>query len=850
MALDFNRVSTSPRGAATIPVGVPPPVTNGAAYQDEPPVSPRARDGVKIAALDPYIGEIACRLFGAPNAELSSRDQLRFGTNGSLAVEIGGEKAGSWFNHENGIGGGAWQLLTVAKRMLPGPARDWLRAELGIELEPLRVVRKSLAARIVATYDYTDECSELLFQVARLHDPKDFRQRRPDGRGRWEWKTKGVRQVPYRLPELIAGQTGGPVFIVEGEKDADALAGLGLVASCNPGGAGKWRPEFSRYFEGADVVVIPDNDEAGRDHARAIVQNLTPVAARVRKVDLPGLPEKGDVSDWLAAGGTREQLEAIVAEAVPVVPTPAERGAANFGRLVPREIGGEAPVAGSEDEYADAFSVRHADRFRYVAKWGRWLRWDGARWKFEETLAVFDEARIVAREFANIAREPGIAKAGVVAAIERLARADRRHAATVDIWDADPWLLNTPGSTVDLRTGATLPHDPARYITRITAVAPGGDCPLWQKFLGEVTNDDGELQSFLQRIAGYALTGSIEEHALFFFYGTGGNGKGVFLNAVSAILGDYAAVAPMEAFIATQGERHPTDLAGLRGARLVTAQETEEGRRWAESKIKALTGGDPISARFMRQDFFTYFPAFKLVIAGNHKPGLRGVDAAIRRRFNLVPFTMKVVDPDPKLPDKLRAEWPGILQWMLEGCLAWQRDGLKPPAVVTAATDAYLDDEDAIARWVEECCLTGAAYWCASADLWESWKVWAEASNERIGSRKMFAAALEGHEYTARKSREVRGYDGITLRDKPADPTELARPDKPPPEAIRAAVTRFDAKQGYGFASTMDGDVFLPRKAFDEAGVGIPDEGDVFIVTTKPPSKEGRKPAVVHVWET
>ena len=155
-----------------------------------------------------------------------------------------------------------------------------------------------------------------------------------------------------------------------------------------------------------------------------------------------------------------------------------------------------------------------------------------------------------------------------------------------------------------------------------------------------------ELQRFLQQMAGYCLTGDISEHALFFVYGTGGNGKGVFLNTVAGILGDYAATAAMDTFTASQGDRHPTDLAMLRGARLVTAAETEEGRAWAESRIKQLTGGDPITARFMRQDFFTFQPAFKLVIVGNHKPVLRNVDEAARRRFNIIPFTRKPPKPD------------------------------------------------------------------------------------------------------------------------------------------------------------------------------------------------------------
>ena len=175
-------------------------------------------------------------------------------------------------------------------------------------------------------------------------------------------------------------------------------------------------------------------------------------------------------------------------------------------------------------------------------------------------------------------------------------------------------------------------------------------------------------------MCGYALTGITREHALFFLYGTGANGKSVFLNTVSGIMADYATTAPIETFIASRDERHPTDIAGLQGARLVTAFETEDGRRWAESKLKALTGGDRVAARFMRQDFFEFVPQFKLLIAGNHKPRLRAVDEAMRRRFNLVPFTVTIPEPerDKDLAEKLRDEWPGILRWMVERCLAWQ----------------------------------------------------------------------------------------------------------------------------------------------------------------------------------
>jgi putative DNA primase/helicase len=268
------------------------------------------------------------------------------------------------------------------------------------------------------------------------------------------------------------------------------------------------------------------------------------------------------------------------------------------------------------------------------------------------------------------------------------------------------------------------------------------------------------------RMTGYALTGSTREHALAFLYGTGANGKSTFLNAVTGAAGDYHRTAPIETFTATNSERHPTDLAGLRGARLVTAVETEEGRRWAESKIKALTGGDKIAARFMRQDFFEYTPQFKLIIAGNHKPGLRSVDEAMRRRFHLVPFTVTIPpeERDRDLDAKLKAEWPGILQWMIEGCVEWQRIGLAPPKAVTEATAAYLDQQDAMAAWLDECCEQTPDAWESRVDLFANWSKWAQAAGDHVGGRTRFIDALERRGLDPAKREGNRGFRGIRLR--------------------------------------------------------------------------------------
>jgi len=273
-----------------------------------------------------------------------------------------------------------------------------------------------------------------------------------------------------------------------------------------------------------------------------------------------------------------------------------------------------------------------------------------------------------------------------------------------------------------------------------------------------------DLVAFLQRLAGYALTGLTLEHALFFLFGTGANGKTTFITTITGCAGDYHRTAPIETFTDCRTERHPTDLAGLRGARLVTAVETEEGRRWAESKIKALTGGDKIAARFMRQDFFEYAPQFKLVIAGNHKPGLRAVDEAIRRRFNLIPFTITIppAERDEKLSDRLKPELPGILAWMIQGALEWQKQGLEPPEAVTSATAAYLEAEDAVPTWIDDCCEHDLNAWEKTA-LFASWNAWADKAGEYVGSRRRFAERLEALGITPMRRRDGRGFTGLRL---------------------------------------------------------------------------------------
>ncbi len=429
------------------------------------------------------------------------------------------------------------------------------------------------------------------------------------------------------------------------------------------------------------------------------------------------------------------------------------------------------PVEYSDDALAQAFTTFYGDDLRYTAAWGRWSIWNGHAWKTDDTRRVLDMAREVCREESKSCKDEKLARhvasARSIAAVERLAQADHmRHAAKVDQWDADLWILNTPGGVVDLKTGRLRPARREDYCTRTTAVSPGGDCPLFRAFLSRITNGDRDLEAFFQRMCGYALTGVTQEHAMFFLYGTGANGKSKFVEAISGAMGDYAKVAPIETFIDSKSQSHPTDVAGLQGARLVTAIETEEGRRWAESKVKTLTGGDRITARFMRQDFFEYTPQFKLVVAGNHKPGLRTVDEAMRRRFNLLPFTVTIPleERDGELGEKMKAEWPGILQWAVEGCLAWQRAGLNPPTAVTSATKEYFTEEDALARWLEERTERKDGAWEPATALFADWKAWAESNGEFVGSQKRFSVNLATRGYSPARKNKARGFDGIALR--------------------------------------------------------------------------------------
>ena len=537
----------------------------------------------------------------------------------------------------------------------------------------------------------------------------------------------------------------GPEFRKAEKRASEADLRPGPLASTTQGGHPHREPEIGVG--------------GGRSHDRSRSGEAFRVAVKARR-----------------GGATFEEMvEAIYADPK-TADWAREKGEANGRRELNRiwDKSDAAPldhIEWTEDGIACAFATKHADDLKYDHDVGSWIEWNGQAWRKDRTDRGFSWSRIMCRNVRRNSEAPdSLAKASAAAAVERFARSDPSMAVTADHWDRDPMLLGTPGGTVDLRTGDLFPANPDDCITKLTGIAPDAEanCPRWVQFIADATDGDPELIRYLQQFFGYCLTGLTREHALLFIHGSGGNGKSVFLNTMAGILGEYAQVAAMETFTASNSDRHPTDLAMLRGARMVCVSETQDGRAWAESRIKQLTGGDPISARVMRQDFFTFLPQFKLVVVGNHKPSLRNVDEAARRRFNIVLFEHKPPEPDRDLERKLKADWPGILRWAIEGCLDWQRNGLVRPEVVVTATENYFAAQDIVHQWIDESCSLGSGESATAAILFGSWSDHAQANGEKPGSAKWFTQTLERLGCVSTKNTPgfhgKRGFLGIGLR--------------------------------------------------------------------------------------
>lgn len=429
---------------------------------------------------------------------------------------------------------------------------------------------------------------------------------------------------------------------------------------------------------------------------------------------------------------------------------------------------------------AEQFAYLHAGHLRYVADTQRWIIWDESRWTDAVDGDLIRAAKVTAQALlqyavqvegddaqkAAIAWALGSANLRRIKAMIEIASAEDNIEIRAADLDADPFLLNVTNGTVDLRKGTLRPHDRADFITKLVPITydPEATCPRWNQFLEEIFAKDTDLIAFVQRAVGYSLSGDTREHALFLLWGTGCNGKSVFVEVLRALLGNFSVTAPISTFTAKRDNGGPTnDLAMLRGARIVTVQESDQGARFSEAIVKSLTGGDAITARFLNKEFFTFMPAFKAWIATNYKPKVKGTDDGFWRRVRLIPFLVSFLDrQDKELVTTLRAELPGILNWAIDGCIGWLTSGLGMAKAVTEATNEYRSESDSVADFMADCLLVNSDASITSKRLYEIYTKWCDVNADKPLSKKVLNQNLiQRPGISAYRDKFERGLQGV-----------------------------------------------------------------------------------------
>jgi putative DNA primase/helicase len=429
---------------------------------------------------------------------------------------------------------------------------------------------------------------------------------------------------------------------------------------------------------------------------------------------------------------------------------------------------------------AERFARRYGDELRYDHRRGRWLRWEHHRFVPDSdaglTRLAIEFARCWQHDAVATMADPDRREATIKFALRlerrdgmsnmlQLARALKPIADAGDGWDADPWLLGVSNGVVDLRDGTLRDGRPEDRITMTTGTAydPAAECPRWEQFINEIFAPHVELVGFMQRAAGYSLTGITSEQALFLLYGTGSNGKGTYSNTLKRVLGDYAFNMPFATLESRDRAAIPNDLAALVGRRFVIASETNDGTRLNEARVKALTGSDPVTARFLHSEFFTFEPVAKFWLSVNHKPIVRDDSHGFWRRIRLVPF-LRTFTIDKTLGPALDTELTGILAWVVRGALLWQRDGLSAPAVVADATREYATESDVLADFLSDACHVDPAAEVAAATLYRHYLDW--SLKHGLSDREKLTSTMFGRKVSERfqKARKARGnvYLGVT----------------------------------------------------------------------------------------
>jgi putative DNA primase/helicase len=447
------------------------------------------------------------------------------------------------------------------------------------------------------------------------------------------------------------------------------------------------------------------------------------------------------------------------------------------------DLDGNDPVPGepwTELGYARRLIHVYGGRLRYVPAWRRWLVWDGKRWAHDATGQAQRWAKVIARRITTdaLAEEDeqkrksavSLARRGesahAVAGTLTLAGTEPGIVVTPGDLDADPFLLNCANGTLDLRTGELRPHDPADLLTKLAGAAyrPDAAGKEWDKFLGRVQPEPA-MRAYLARLTGQALEGRVTAHILPIFHGVGANGKTTYTAAAGAALGDYAGPADPELLTARSFDAHPTGTADLFGVRLAILHESDKDRHLAEGTVKRLTGGDPIKARRMREDFWSFTPSHTFLMLTNHKPAVSGDDEGIWRRIKLVPWEVVIPegDRDEELGGKLALELDAVLAFLVRGYQDWHRNGLGDPEQVIAATGSYRAESDVLARFLDQRCLTGPHFYVKSSELFAAWCKWCASEGEEPGTQTAFSTDLTNRGFDKKHTEAGKRWNGLAL---------------------------------------------------------------------------------------
>jgi len=627
------------------------------------------------------------------------------------------------------------------------------------------------------------------FVMVRFDPEKGKKEFRPfylsnDG---WIVKDPPGKLPFFNLAQLRERQTER-VYLVEGEKCVCELRDkLGLLAVTSAHGAESVHKTDWTPMAGREVVISPDNDDDGRSYAQkatnALLNQEPP--ARVKIVELPGLPPKGDCVDWLQSrnGQSREdivqQLEVLVAATPEQTPLP-KAALTHVGAMKNLDDYTEND-AGNAEMFVDRFQAI----VRYIHALESWFIWDDVgRWLPDSIEGVNQLARQLSNDLIADSvqisgrRDEGKLKRGIeigsrnqISSMLWLARSDPRIVIRREQIDVDPFLLGVRNGVIDLRTGQKRNARKGDFITKSCGCNhdPEATAPRWTAFLAEIFEGQTDLIEYIQRAVGYSLTGDTREQILFFLYGAGANGKSTFIELLAALLADYAFRASQNVLCLNRYYREPLDeIASLEGYRFVSIAETGESHM-AEVRIKLLTGGDTVTGKAHYKAATSFQPKFKLWIFGNSKPAVYGVDYAMWRRIRLIPFTVQfpVEKQDSTLKEKLLAELPGILNWAIEGALAWQAEGrLIPPERVVAATNEYRDDQDILRDFIAEKIEPAKDHELPHKELYRAYKNWhEEGSSDKPFTSKKVAQMFRDRGYKASQghARELRWW-GIGLR--------------------------------------------------------------------------------------